>query len=126
VDSANPIDAESGQSTASATAHDTPSITTGTANTMLVTAHTYASSQSWTPQAGLTESFDRLSGSASATGQSITGTRQAQAVAGASGTKRSTAASSADVCHGQSETPHLGQLKSPHPLTMEVEGGEGI
>ena len=29
-------------------------------------------------------------------------------------------------CHGQSETPHLGQLKSPHPLTMEVEGGEGI
>jgi hypothetical protein len=29
-------------------------------------------------------------------------------------------------CHGQSETPHLGQLKSPHPLTMEVEDGEGI
>ena len=26
---------------------------------MLVTSHTYASSQSWTPQAGLTESFDR-------------------------------------------------------------------
>ncbi len=24
-------------------------------------------------------------------------------------------------CHGQSETPHLGQLKSPHPLTTEVE-----
>jgi len=26
-------------------------------------------------------------------------------------------------CHGQSETPHLGQLKSPHPLTTEVESG---
>ena len=96
VDTANPIDAEAGQSTASATAHDTPSITTSTANSMLVTSHTYASSQSWTPQAGLSESFDRLSGSASATGQSITGGRQAQAAAGASGTKRATAATSAD------------------------------
>jgi len=24
-------------------------------------------------------------------------------------------------CHGQSETPHFGQLKCPHPLTTEVE-----
>jgi len=64
---------------------------------MLVTSHTYASSQSWTAAAGLTESFDRPSGAASATGQSITGTRQAQAAAGASGTKRSTAATSADA-----------------------------
>ena len=97
VDTANPIDAENGQTTVSGTNHDTPSITTSTANTMLVTSHTYASSQSWTPQAGLTESFDRPSGTASATGQSITGTRQAQAAAGATGTKRSTAATSADV-----------------------------
>jgi len=29
----------------------------------------------------------------------------------------------AGKCHGQSETPHLGQLKSPHPLTTEVERG---
>jgi RHS repeat-associated protein len=97
ADAANPIDAESGQTTVSGTNHDTPSITTSTANTMLVTSHTYASSQSWTPQAGLTESFDRPSGAANATGQSITGTRQAQTTAGASGTKRSTAATSADV-----------------------------
>jgi RHS repeat-associated protein len=97
VDTANPIDAESGQTTVSGTNHDTPSITTSAANTMLVTSHTFASSQSWTPQAGLSESFDRPSGSASATGQSITGTRAAQAAAGASGTKRSTAATSADV-----------------------------
>jgi DNA-directed RNA polymerase subunit RPC12/RpoP len=26
-------------------------------------------------------------------------------------------------CHGQCETPHLGQLKSPHPLTTEVGSG---
>jgi hypothetical protein len=38
VDTANPIDAENGQSTASATGHDTPSITTSTADSMLVTA----------------------------------------------------------------------------------------
>ena len=25
--------------------------------------------------------------------------------------------------HGQSENPHLGKLKSPHPQTMEVESG---
>ena len=52
VDTANPIDIENGQTTASSTAHDTPSITTTTANAMLVTAHTYASANTWTPQAG--------------------------------------------------------------------------
>jgi RHS repeat-associated protein len=97
VDTTNPIDAENGQTTVSGTNHDTPSITTSTANTMLVTSHTYASSQSWTPQAGLTESFDRPSGAASATGQSITGTRAGRPAAGATGTRRSTAATSADV-----------------------------
>ena len=97
VDTANPIDTENGRTTPSATAHDTPSIATSTPNAMLVTSHTYASSQSWTPQAGLSEAFDRPSGAASATGQSITGGFQPQATAGASGTKRSTAATSADV-----------------------------
>jgi RHS repeat-associated protein len=97
VDTANPIDIENGQSTPSATAHDTPSVTTTTANTMLVTAHTYASANTWTPQAGLTEGFDRPSGANSMTGQSVTGGYQLQAVAGASGTKRSTAGGSADV-----------------------------
>ena len=97
VDALNPIDAESGRTTPSSTAHDTPAITTTIPNTMLVTTHTYASSQTWTPQASLTESFDRPSGAASATGQSIAGGRQAQAGAGASGTKRATAAASADV-----------------------------
>ena len=96
-DTATPIDVENGQSTPSGTNHDTPSVTTSTANTMLVTAHTYASSDTWTPQAGLTEGFDRPSGTKSATGQSITGDYQLQAAAGASGTKRSTAASNADV-----------------------------
>jgi uncharacterized protein RhaS with RHS repeats len=114
VDPANPIDAESGQSTASGTNHDTPSITTSSANSMLVTAHTYASSRNWTAQAGLNESFDQLSGAAGNSGQSITGTRQAQALAGASGTKRSTAASSADA--GNTHILALRRFVPPPPL----------
>jgi hypothetical protein len=97
VDTTTPIDVENGLTTPSATAHDTPSISTTDANRMLVTAHTYASSQTWTPQAGLTEGFDRPSGANSATGQSIAGGYQLQAAAGASGAKRSTAGGSADV-----------------------------
>jgi RHS repeat-associated protein len=97
VDTANPIDVENGQSTVSGTNHDTPSVTTATANAMLVTAHTFASASTWTPQAGLTEGFDRPSGANSATGQSIAGNYQLQALAGATGTKRSTAAVNADV-----------------------------
>ena len=97
VDTGNPIDVENGQTTPSGTAHDTPSVVTTTANAMLVTSHTYASSNTWTPAAGLTESFDRPSGNNNATGQSITGTRALQAAAGATGTKRSTAGGGADV-----------------------------
>ena len=97
VNQNSPIDAENGHTTASGTNHDTPSVTTTVANAMLVTSHTYASSQTWTAEAGLTESYERPSGGNSATGQSITGARQLQSVAGASGTKRSTAAGFADV-----------------------------
>ena len=97
VDTANPIDVENGQTTPSGTAHDTPNVTTTTANAMLVTSHTYASSNTWTPAAGLTESYDRPSGNNNATGQSITGTRALQATAGATGAKRSTAGGGADV-----------------------------
>ena len=96
VDAANPIDAESGHSTPSSTSHDTPSITTGSANAMLVTAHSYAAAQSWTAEAALTEAFDRAIG-LGGIGQSITGTYQLQATAASTGAKRSTAAASSDV-----------------------------
>ena len=97
ADAANPIDVENGQNTASGTSHGTPNLTTTVANAMLVTAHTYASSRTWAPQGGLTEAYDRPSGSSSSTGQSIAGNYQLQAAAGASGVKASTAAGSADV-----------------------------
>jgi RHS repeat-associated protein len=98
VDTANPVDAENGQSTASSLNHDTPSITTSSANTMLVTAHTFASAATWTPRSGQTEGFERMSATkAAATGQAITGGYQLLAAAGASGTRRATASANADV-----------------------------
>ena len=96
ADTANPLDVENGQSTPSGTTHSTPSVTTTVANAMLVTAHTYASSRTWTPGAGLTEGFDQPSGANSATGQSISGNYQLQAAAGATGAKAATAAGNAD------------------------------
>ena len=118
VDTANPIDVENGQTTASGTAHATPSVTTTTANAMLVTAHTYASANTWTPQAGLAEAYDRPSGANSATGQAITGTFQLQAVAGASGTKSSTAGGSADV--GNTHILALRRLLPNTPPTVSI------
>jgi RHS repeat-associated protein len=118
VDTANPIDVENGQTTVSGTAHATPSVTTTTANAMLVTAHTYASANTWTPQAGLTEAYDRPSGTNSATGQAITGTFQLQAVAGASGAKSSTAGGSADV--GNTHILALRRLLPNTPPTVSI------
>jgi len=92
VDVSNPIDIENGQTTPSAATHASPNVSTTIANTMVVTHHTYSSSQNWTAPAGMTESFDQRSGGASATGQSIEGARVAQAAAGATGVKTATAA----------------------------------
>jgi len=92
VDTSNAIDIENGQTTPSATTHATPNVATTVANTMVVTHHTYSSSQNWTPPGGMTESFDQRSAGASATGQSIEGNRVLQAAAGATGVKTATAA----------------------------------
>jgi hypothetical protein len=97
VDTVNPIDVENGQSTASGLSHPAPSVTTTVANTMLVTSHTFASSRTWTPPAGMAESFDQLSGLANTTGQSIGGNREFKAAAGATGVKTATAAGDADA-----------------------------
>lgn len=86
VDTTTPIDAEAGQATAVGRDHATPTITTTVANTLLVGSYTYASSQSWAPRTppapAMTESFERLSGAASATGQSVEGTRLLKTAAG--------------------------------------------
>ena len=59
VDTASPIVAEAGQTTASATSHAAPSINTGVVvNTMLVSSHSANSSAAWMPPAGMTERVD--------------------------------------------------------------------
>jgi len=67
VDITSPVDVENGQTTASSLTHATPSVTTTETDAMLVTSHTYSSSATWTPPAGMTEAVDVQSGVGSGT-----------------------------------------------------------
>jgi hypothetical protein len=93
------------------------------ANAMLVTSHAFASSSSWTPPSGMTESFDKANGSANATGLTVEGSRVLLAVAGASGTKTATAAANADAgnAHILALRPIATSLSIPTP-TGRVAG----
>jgi hypothetical protein len=140
VDTVNPVDVENGQTTVSGLGHSTPSVATSMANTVVVTSHTFASSATWTPPAGMSESFDQSSGVASAIGQSIESSYVLQAAAGATGVKTATASGNADVgsthilalrpaTPAPSPTPFTG-TPIPVPGTFEAEnfdlGGEGV
>lgn len=97
ADTTTPIDVSAGQATASNLNHATPSITTTVANTMLVAAHTFASSATWIPPAGMTEAYDRANlNTNNAAGQSIEGSYAAQAAIGATGAKTARASANAD------------------------------
>lgn len=97
VNTATPVDVENGAATASALTHTTPSVTTTVANAMLVTSHTYASSGTWTPPAGMTEALDVSAWTApNALGQSTEGSYVLQPAAGATGAKTATASANAD------------------------------
>ena len=96
VEAANPIASESGQTTPSGTTHTAPPITTPVAKAMLVSTHAFASSETWDPPIGMTESFDRRSEGGSA-GISIESNRALQSVAGSTGAKTATADGKADV-----------------------------
>ena len=58
VDMTTPLDVENGAATASSLNHAAPSVTTTSANDMIVTSHSFASSATWTTPAGMTEAFD--------------------------------------------------------------------
>ncbi len=58
VDVTNPFDTAFGVSTASSLNHAAPSVTTTSANDMIVTSHAFPSGATWTPPAGMTEAFD--------------------------------------------------------------------
>jgi hypothetical protein len=104
VGTASPINVDAGQCTLQPTpcgseslTHATPNVTTTVANTMLVTAHAYESSNTWTPPAGMTEAYDQASiATPNQDGMSIEGNYQLQAAAGATGAKTATAAGTTD------------------------------
>jgi len=119
VDTANPIDVENGQTTASGTAHATPSVTTTVANAMVVTSHAFASSATWSVS-GMNEEFDIASETPTVSaGISIVGAWVRQAAAGATGTKSATASGQAD-----SGNAHILALKpATGPLTINKPAG---
>jgi PKD repeat protein len=113
VDAVNPIDVEAGQVTPTSLSHATPSVTTTVANAMVVTAHTFATSTTWTPPSGMTEAFDaQFQPVEQNLGVSIEGNYVLQAGAGATGTKTATAAGSAGA-EGAGATHILGLRPAP-------------
>src|SRR5258706_14748137 len=97
IDTTTPIHIENGQTTASATTHATPSITTSAANSIVVTSHAFASGATWTPPSGMTEGFDKANANNNATGMAVEGDWLLQAVAGATGVKTATASANAEA-----------------------------
>jgi MSHA biogenesis protein MshQ len=109
VDTSNPVDIENGQNTASALTHTSPTVTTTLTNTMLVTSYEFASSATWTPPGGMTETVDTASLAVpNAAGISLEANYATQAAAGATGTKTATASNDADV--GNADTLALRPL----------------
>ncbi len=106
VDTTTPLDvaAAGASSGAAALTAAAPSVTTASANTMLVTFHALPNSDRWTPPAGMTEAFDVASlAPSNGVGISIEANYAIQAAAGASGTKTATTvptAQAADVSEG--------------------------
>jgi hypothetical protein len=94
VDTANPIDAQGGNATASSLTHTANAITTTVANTMLVGAFEFASSPlpaNWNP-GGMTEAVDGRSDPAPAnTGIALSVGYVLQAALGSTGTRSATA-----------------------------------
>jgi len=99
VDNTNPINVSAGSNiTTATTTFDAPSVTTTVADTMLVTAHEFASSARWTAQSSQTEAFDVASLPVDdELGIAVVGAYKADPTAGASGTIRARAASNADT-----------------------------
>jgi len=122
VDTTAPIDVENGQGTPESLSHATPSVTTTVANAMLVTAHSFPSSTTWTPPTGMTEGIDVQYGTfTDGQGQSLEANYAIQTVAGATGAKTATADGSANADPG---TTHILALKPATPvLNVPVPSG---
>ncbi|MBK8836666.1 MAG: hypothetical protein IPO29_18175 [Anaerolineae bacterium] len=98
VNTISPIDQSSGLATASSLQHTAPSITPSVNGVMIVTSHAFASAATWTPPAGMTESFDRASiPSPTTVGISIEANRVYQTTAQATGALTAIASNDPDV-----------------------------
>ncbi|MEO8521297.1 MAG: hypothetical protein ABI603_08040, partial [Acidobacteriota bacterium] len=98
VDTANPIDVESGATTGNALTHAAPSITTTGTDEMIVSMHAFSSGATWTPPPGMTEAVDVASETVpNCCGEAMEVNYQLQAAAGATGTLTATASGDADV-----------------------------
>jgi outer membrane protein assembly factor BamB len=98
VDNTTPVDVSASSAIVSGTAFAAPSITTTVANTMIVTAHEFSSSERWTPPTGMTEAVDVASlAPSNSGGVAVEGNYTTQAAIGATGTLTANAAGNADT-----------------------------
>lgn len=101
ADAASPIDVEAGASTASGLGHPAPDVTTTVAGAMLVTAHGFSSSATWTPPAGMTEIVDVASlPPPDAVGIALSVNVELLGAAGATGARTATASGDSDTGNG--------------------------
>ena len=98
VNTTNPISTSNGTSTSSSLNHTAPTTYVSVSNTMIVTAHSFASSANWSSPVGMTEAVDRASNSVpSSGGISLQMNFANQSAAGWTGSKTATASANADV-----------------------------
>lgn len=98
VDTTVPVDVFSGNVTPSGTSHTATGVTTTADNEMVISAHSFSSSETWSPPAAMTEEVDTASLTPSrAGGISLEINDVLQASAGATGNKTATASGNADT-----------------------------
>lgn len=96
--SASPIDVFGGNTTAAGTSHQANSVITTVPNTMVISTHSFTSSQLWTPPGGMTERVDISTlASGNAGGISLEMNELAQAAAAATGNKTATVGGNGDA-----------------------------
>ncbi len=117
VDPLDPIHLSSANTTVSGTSHTVTGVTTTIPNTMVVTAHSIASSVAWTPPAGMTERVDAAAFTApNAAGVALEMSDAAQAAAGATGDRTATVGSNADT-----GVAHIVVLRSSEVLALRFD-----
>ena len=125
VDTSNPIDISGGNATASSTSHTANSVVTTVVNTMVISIHSFSSSEAWTSPVspvGMTEQVDIASlATPNANGISLTVNDVIQATAGATGNITATVAGNADT--GVAQIVALTPILISNNITVTFAGG---